>query len=192
MPLLPPFKLPAPFALRPMTLADIDAVMAIEAVAMPSPWSEKGYRNELKRNKQATYQILTYTDPQHNTPQIIGYVGHWLIIDEVHISIIATHPDWRGFGLGEAMLTSVIWIAVEQQAQAITLEVRENNTVAQNLYRKHSFAHVGTRKRYYRDTNEDGYIMTAAPLDAAFVERLQAYWRLLYARLCEKGERGAR
>ena len=43
-------------------------------------------------------------------------------------------------------------------AQRILLEVRASNTAAQQLYRKHGFVQIATRKNYYGGT-EDAWIM---------------------------------
>jgi ribosomal-protein-alanine N-acetyltransferase len=115
---------------------------------------------------------------------IIGFAGLWLMLDEAHITTIATHPDYRGRGLGELLLCSMTKIAYDIAAQRITLEVRVSNTVAQNLYRKYGFVVVGTRRRYYSDNNEDAYIMTTENINSqsyrAQYNQLQA---MLYERL---------
>ena len=41
----------------------------------------------------------------------------------------------------------------------MTLEVRESNIIAQNLYRKYDFISSGKRPNYYSDTSEDALIM---------------------------------
>src|SRR5215469_13766812 len=105
----------------------------------------------------------------HQNPQlasIIGFAGMWLMLDEAHITTIAMHPEYRGRGLGELELSSLIGIAYEINAQRVTLEVRVSNTVAQNLYRKYGFMVVGTRRRYYSDNNEDAYIMTTENINS--------------------------
>src|SRR5262249_20079672 len=55
---------------------------------------------------------------------IIGFAGLWLMVDEAHITTIAVHPDYRGRGLGELELASLIEIAVQIGAKWVTLEVR--------------------------------------------------------------------
>ncbi|KOC46256.1 30S ribosomal protein S18, partial [Clostridium botulinum] len=40
-------------------------------------------------------------------------------------------------------------ICTERNIPAITLEVRENNTTARNLYKKYGFLEEGLRKNYY-------------------------------------------
>jgi ribosomal-protein-alanine N-acetyltransferase len=97
---------------------------------------------------------------------IIGFAGLWLMLDEAHITTIATHPDYRGRGLGELLLCSMTKIAYDIGAQRVTLEVRVSNSIAQNLYRKYGFMVVGTRRRYYSDNNEDAYIMTTENINS--------------------------
>lgn len=97
-----------------------------------------------------------------NNPQqasIIGFSGLWLMVDEAHVTTIATHPGYRGRGLGELLLSSLIDIAYRIGARNVTLEVRVSNYVAQNLYRKYGFVEAGVRRRYYSDNHEDAYIM---------------------------------
>lgn len=170
----------APYRLRLMTLDDVPAVMALEARCFPSVWSEKGYRHELTHNQLATYQVLERTAPQ---PGLVGYAGHWLILDEVTISTIAVDPALRGRGLGALLLLNALWLGIQAGATTATLEVRVGNTTAQSLYRRLEFKTVGRRKRYYKDTGEDALLMTAGPLDAAFRERLARQQRSLLARL---------
>lgn len=93
------------------------------------------------------------------TAAIVGYAGLWLMVDEAHITTIATHPSVRGRGVGELLLVHLIDIAYSIGARWVTLEVRVSNTVAQSLYRKYGFHIISTRPRYYSDNNEDAYIM---------------------------------
>lgn len=90
---------------------------------------------------------------------IIGFAGLWLMVDEAHITTIAVHPDYRGRGLGELELMSLIDIAYQIGAKWVTLEVRVSNYVAQSLYRKYGFREAGMRRRYYSDNQEDALIM---------------------------------
>ena len=153
---------PEPYNIRPMTLDDIPAVLAIEALVLPTPFSAEGYRRELEQNSNAHYAVLTADT------HIIGYVGYWLIGDEAHISIIAIHPDQQRRRLGELLLLHSLSTICAANTILTTLEVRENNLPAQNLYAKYRFQQVGRRKRYYRDTGEDALIMTIEPLDEAY------------------------
>lgn len=79
---------------------------------------------------------------------------------EAHIATIATHPDWRGRGIGQRILLALLREAQRRQAQTVTLEVRVSNLPAQRLYQKYGFREVGRRKAYYQDNREDALLMT--------------------------------
>ena len=98
------------------------------------------------------------------TELIVGYVGVWYITDEAHVVAVAVRSEYRGLGLGEALLIAAMEQAVEREASVVTLEVRVSNHVAQNLYTKHGFTKRGVRKGYYSDNREDALIMTSENL----------------------------
>ena len=98
---------------------------------------------------------------------IVGYAGMWLMVDEAHITTIAVRADWRGRGLGELLLASLIEEATALRAHRVTLEVRVSNDTAQRLYRKYGFHQEGVRARYYSDNSEDAYIMTTNSLQSS-------------------------
>lgn len=95
---------------------------------------------------------------------LVGFAGLWLMVDEAHITTIAVHPEYRGRGIGELMLASLIGIAYDIHARSVTLEVRVSNVIAQQLYRKYGFYQAGTRRRYYSDNNEDALIMSTTDI----------------------------
>jgi ribosomal-protein-alanine N-acetyltransferase len=160
-----------------MQLADLEAVLAIDRLAFPSPAKASVYKYELSHNELAHYQVLCAAKT------IIGYAGYWLIADECHISTIATHPDWRRRGLGELLLLNMLFLANEQAAQLVTLEVRQSNVAAQALYHKYQFAIVGERRRYYKDTGEDALIMTQGVMNGRYYHFLLQQKSNLFARL---------
>jgi [ribosomal protein S18]-alanine N-acetyltransferase len=174
-------KPPLPYQLRPLRPSDIEAVLAIEKTAFPSPWQASSFHYEVTENRIAKYQALTVRQGDQPS-RLIGYAGYWLLVDELHISTIATHPSWRGQGLGELLLINLLFMGYEEPAQLATLEVRAGNTVAQSLYQKYDFAIVGERRRYYQN-KEDALIMTVEPLDKAYRQLLAQRRDALYQRL---------
>ena len=107
-------------------------------------------------------------------PPLLGWGGFWLMVDEAHIATVASHPEWRGCGLGQWLMVALMDAAQERGARLITLEVRAGNLPAQQLYLKLGFEITGRRRRYYRD-GEDGLIMTTPALtDPALQARLAA------------------
>ncbi|HOU40095.1 MAG TPA: ribosomal protein S18-alanine N-acetyltransferase [Promineifilum sp.] len=150
--------LPPPYRLRPMTVADIPAVLAVDRASFPTPATEQLFVNELTDNQLAHYQVLLRDAAGGET--LVGFAGFWLIAGEIHISTIAVSPAERGRGRGEWLLLNLLLLACALEPLLITLEVRRSNTVAQTLYAKYRFVEVGLRRRYYRDPPEDALLMT--------------------------------
>lgn len=173
---------PAPFHLRTLRVTDLEAMQPIERASFPTPTSERTYRYELTQNRLAHYQAVTVQ--QGAREALLGYAGFWFVAGEVHVSIIAVAPAWRGRGLGELLLLNQIRLALARQAELVTLEVRESNATAQALYRKYDFEVVGRRRRYYKDTGEDALLMTLPLQDSETVlSALQRRQEALFARL---------
>ena len=170
-----------PFYCRPMQLDDIVTVLAIDALSFPTPMKENLLRYELLENQMAHYQVLEerLTLERAEKKQIVGFSGYWLMGDEVHVSTIAVHPEWRGKHLGELLLLNMLFLAYEHPACLVTLEVRRSNVAAQQLYAKYNFAVVGERPRYYKDTREDAVLMTAELLNGRYHQFLTAQQQIL-------------
>ncbi|MEW9670311.1 ribosomal protein S18-alanine N-acetyltransferase [Ammoniphilus sp. 3BR4] len=141
------------YLVRRMTLDDLDAIEEIENSTFTIPWSRQSFQNELVNNHFAYYLILEVEG------QVAGYGGMWVIGDEAHVTNIAIASEYRGKKWGEKLMIAMKLHAIRQGANAMTLEVRASNTVAQNLYKKLGFDKTGVRPRYYSDNGEDALIM---------------------------------
>lgn len=137
-----------------MQRCDLDAVYAIECDSFITPWSKKSLSDDLK-NKIAYYGVAEHEE------EILAYAGMWVLFDEAHITNVAVRKLSRGCGLGRSIMQHMISVAKQKGACKMTLEVRENNAVAQNLYKSLGFSLCGIRKGYYSDTGEAAYIMWA-------------------------------
>ncbi len=191
-----------PFAVEPMRLADVSTVVAIERQVFTTPWSPQAFRQELVHHSTATYLILRYTDreslPQERNRRpwarkqdhtLLGYGGVWMVLDQGHISTLAVRPNWRGLGLGELLLASLIEQAMQRGAHHMTLEVRVSNQAAQQLYRKYGFELVGRRKSYYPDNREDALIMSVSSVaDQEYQERFVCLRTALRRRASEAAD----
>lgn len=144
--------------IRAMTLEDIPGVIEIDRLSFPIPWPASSYHFELTKNSASTLLVAERSDQGSAT--LLGYVGSWLLVDEVHISTIAVHPSYRSHGIAHRLLTAILERAQRGGARLATLEVRVSNTTAINLYEAFGFHVNGLRPRYYRDNNEDAHIMT--------------------------------
>lgn len=138
-----------------MTLEDLPEVAGIDRLSFPSPWPMEAYAQELD-NDNAFFFVARLAEPPHT---LVGHGGMWMLYDEANIANIATHPAWRGRGVGELLARHLVAQAAAQNAILITLEVRASNTAAQRVYARLGFEEVGRRKRYYHD-GEDAILMT--------------------------------
>ena len=138
--------------MRPMTKRDIGRVHEIEVQSFRTPWSKLSLLGEL-RNDLAHYYVA------EEEGRVVGYAGMWLLFDEAHITNVAIAPEARGKRLGKYLLYGMMEAAHARGADRMTLEVRETNTVAQNLYYSFDFSKQGYRRRYYDDTGEGALLL---------------------------------
>lgn len=138
--------------LRPMTVADIDDVMAIERASFASPWSRQFFLDELAA--ACAKSVLCQVEGRP-----AGYVIYWELPDEMDIHNVAVHPRHRRRGVGRAMLRDVMDEGARKGLRRMTLEVRKSNDAAQALYRSLGFEVCGLRKGYYSDNAEDAWVM---------------------------------
>lgn len=131
---------------------DIEDIYEIEKYCFSSPWSKKSFIDEIN-NKIAFYIVAEYKG------KVVGYAGMWMILDEGHVTNIAVHPEYQGIGIGKNLVNRLFDVSKKNKIINITLEVRESNIIAKDLYIKLGFLQEGIRKGYYSDTKEDAIIM---------------------------------
>ena len=149
---------PESMIIRTMNDSHLEQVGQIETLSFPSTWPQNAFSNEIHENTLAHYFVGLIGD------QVIAYGGIWVILEDSHITTIAVHPEMRGNKYGEVMLLHLLDETIARGASWTTLEVRESNTAAQNLYRKYGFTIVSTRRGYYSDNNENALVMWAGNL----------------------------
>ncbi len=140
----------------PMTLRDLDEVIAIERLSFDMPWSVDSFRTELCLNRFAHY-VLGRLAEEH---RVVGYAGLWLVGDEGHITTLAVHPAHRRQGIGSFLLEYLLEKAAAKGVRKVFLEVRDTNWIARCLYEKFDFYNCGRKRKYYFD--EDAVLMVKA------------------------------
>ena len=136
-----------------MTLDDIDNVFKVETDCFSVPWSKNSFIKELVENKVALYLVAKIENVA------VGYIGVWKILNEGHITNVAVHSSYRGMGIGNKLVSELLYLCKKDGIDAFTLEVRRSNLKAQALYKKFGFVECGIRKGYYEDNKEDAIIM---------------------------------
>jgi len=135
---------PSDISFRRALDEDASDIATIEALSFKTPWTYEMVLSEIK--EPYSYFYLAVLDKK-----VIGYYGFLHILDELHILNVAVHPDFRGMGVGMALLNDLSKRALQLSARAITLEVRESNTAAKRLYERAGFTFSGVRPHYYMD-----------------------------------------
>lgn len=134
------------------TKDDLEAIAEIESVSINPPWSFKAICDFSECD---TSRILVAKIDKI----VVGYITYSVVLDEVQIANVATHPDFRRKGIGEKILMYLYDEAKEGNMYVITLEVRESNEPAIRLYEKCGYCEVGRRKNYYKNPTEDAILM---------------------------------
>ena len=94
-------------------------------------------------------KIITYVEKD----KIIGFLLYSLIYDRIEIEQFEVITKERRKGIGDKLLKYLIEKYQDTDIKNITLEVKEDNIVAINLYKKYGFKKVSTREKYYDGVN---------------------------------------
>jgi ribosomal-protein-alanine N-acetyltransferase len=78
----------------------------------------------------------------------------WLILEELHITLVAVDPGQRRQGLGRQVLQALLDDGRSRGAERATLEVASGNTAARALYADAGFLSAGCRRGYYRNGDD--------------------------------------
>ena len=142
--------------LRPMTEADVAAVVAIERNVYPFPWTEGIFADCLRVGYHCTVLEIDYV--------LVGYGIVASGAGEAHLLNVCVREEFRNRGCGRALLNGLIGQAASAGAAVIFLEVRPANTTAIRLYEKMGFQQSGFRAGYYQAAvgREDALVMRRA------------------------------
>ena len=162
-----------PFRVRLGGASDADAVLALELAVGPTRSTRETVTMELARSWSrllvSERSRASVRDDLHLVDEAaadrsawapVAFLHYWLVVDEVQIVNVITHPEHRRRGHARALLEALLRDARERAAATASLEVRASNEPAIALYRAFGFESVGVRKRYY-DDDEDAVLMSA-------------------------------
>ena len=85
--------------------------------------------------------------------KIIGFLLYSLIYDRIEIEQFEVTTKERRKGIGNKLLNYLVEKYQDNNIKNITLEVKEDNIAAINLYKKYGFKKVSTREKYYDGIN---------------------------------------
>lgn len=126
---------------RPMTAADLDAVMRIEPTIYSHPWTRGNFKDSLDAGYSAWVM--------ESASELIGYALVMLVLDEAHLLNISVAKAYQGQGLGRYLLAQMLAVSRHHNAANLFLEVRASNIAAIGLYEAMGFCEMGVRRNYY-------------------------------------------
>jgi [ribosomal protein S18]-alanine N-acetyltransferase len=133
---------------------DLQGVLEVESETFTNPWTREMYAWELQNRSVCHIYLVRMPDQP-----VAGFCAFWLVFDEVHINNIALRPQYRGRGIGTALLRHVLTEGHQLGARRATLEVRASNEGARRLYERLGFHVAATRRNYYTNPVEDALIL---------------------------------
>jgi ribosomal-protein-alanine N-acetyltransferase len=143
-------------------LDDIDRIMAVMEAAFDPAYGEAWNRRQVSDSLVLpnTHYLLAGADGGHpkRDEEASGFLMSRGAADEEELLLIAVRPEYRGRGVGSALLQRFIDAAEARGATRLFLEMRDGNP-AESLYLRAGFIPVGRRRNYYRGAAE-------GPLDA--------------------------
>jgi ribosomal-protein-alanine N-acetyltransferase len=143
----------AELSFLPMQIADLDAVLEIEAVSHLHPWTKGNFSDSLAAGHWA-YCIRPQVDQaihgSYLDPVVLwAYCVLFPAVNELHLLNITVSPKLRKLGLAFRIMAAIEGVAAQQKMPRIILEVRPSNIAAVTLYQKLGYEQIGIRKNYY-------------------------------------------
>ena len=147
--------------IRRITLADCDAIAALEARLFATALDQPRLMA-----LQTNPVFCGFVDlmPDQDQPQFTladdlnsylgGYLLATIIDDEAEILSIGVMPDRQSQGVGKRLLQRFFDYGASRNMAKALLEVAEDNVAALELYRDFGFAEFGRRKDYYKQGNQ--------------------------------------
>ena len=134
----------------------LPSILEIERASFSDAWSENIFRG-IFASPLANCFIA-----EGSNGEFLGYIMFYLLPPEIQILNIAVKQSARNQQIGSLLLKSALDY---EDIELFTLEVRESNLPAINLYKKFGFKIDGVRKNYYTCPQENAILMSLMSLE---------------------------
>lgn len=134
--------------IRPMCESDIELIYNIELEAHIKPWS----KTILQDCILVGYHCFIFEIGSFDKNEIIGYIINRHDANCCHILNFCIAHQFQSKGYGKQFLSAVLnQLSTTQVIHYAVLEVRSNNIIAINLYKKLGFKIIDIKKNYYNN-----------------------------------------
>lgn len=127
-------------------------IAELEKACFSEPWSAESVKSGIENGSH----IITATFGD----KLAGYCIFDCVLDEGYICNIAVGEKYRRQGVADLLMCELDDFANGKNLSFVSLEVRQSNASAINLYKKHKYIIEGERKNFYKNPSENAYIMT--------------------------------
>jgi ribosomal-protein-alanine N-acetyltransferase len=145
-----------------MTVSDLPDVIVLEReLFAEDAWTQEMFAAELGGRPGGRFYLVA-----DDEGQVVGYGG--LLVPpgerphgggQADVLTMAVAPARWGQGIGSALLEALLAEAESKGCTEVFLEVRVDNSRAQELYRRYGFGRIGLRRGYYQPSNTDAIVM---------------------------------
>ena len=139
----------APLRLRDARLADLDALLRLEAFFPSDRMARRQFRYQIRQGRWRLRVAV-------RGGQLLGYAMTALRrgVGVARLYSIAVDPDARGQGVGGALLADAEALARAHGCHEIRLEVRVRNRPAIAMYEARGYVRFARRAAYYEDDTD--------------------------------------
>lgn len=141
--------------IRKATINDIDEIHSMETLFV-KPYTKEQVRYEIEENPTSNILLAVKDD---DPKFVCGFIDFWITFDSATICQIAVKKEYQNQGIASMLLNESYMILKANDVLFYTLEVREHNTSAVNLYLKHGFTKVTIKEQYYTNGENAIYMM---------------------------------
>lgn len=145
----------ARFRIRPATIADVPALVAVERACFSDPWSAHSITEVVQVATSRAFLA-------EGSGEIVGYLLARISGPEGEILDLAVLPRARRRGIARSLLDVASAALAEAGVEHVFLEVRESNRAALALYAAAGYRTIGMRRHYYRNPPEDALVLRTA------------------------------
>ena len=131
----------------PLSEAHLASVLSLDRLALGGFWTPSQWQAELADPRRPCLGLW-------QDDGLLALACGWLVVDELHITVVAVDPGRRREGLGRTVLQALLQQARQDGALHATLEVAAGNAAAIALYAALGFTTAGIRRAYYRNGDD--------------------------------------
>lgn len=141
------------FITEKMNETNVEGIAKLEKENFSDGWSLNSLKEEIN-NPNACYYVLR--DDENG--KVAAAAGMIISIDTADIMNVSVKEEYRRKGLASKLLATLLEEGRKKGVKDFTLEVRENNHAARELYEKTGFVFEGIRPKFYSNPTEGAAI----------------------------------